>query len=160
MTMLALAATGWSGSAAAVDIVHESLVSTDGWAQNSLNATSFRQSSVTSHDGWQFIGFVDGDERVVLGKRQLGTDTWQLHVTQYTVDATDAHNSVNIGIDGNGYLHVIINGHHNPFTYAKAVNTYSTAAWCTAIIITNKTAQGNKKPIRSTCPKGASCRNP
>lgn len=52
MTMLALAAIGWSGSAVAADIVHESLVYTEGWAQNSLNATSFRQSSVTSRNGW------------------------------------------------------------------------------------------------------------
>lgn len=103
-----------------VDFVHESLVSSDGWSDNSLNAPSYRQNSITSKDGFQFIAFVDSQERVVLGKRALGTDAWTLSITQYTVDGTDAHNGVTIGIDGDGYLHISWNQHNDPLNYARS----------------------------------------
>lgn len=109
---------------AAGDQVVESLVSNDGWAQNSLNATSFRQNSVTTRNSWQFIGFVDGQERVVLAKRMLGSDTWQTSITQYTVNGSDAHNGVTIGIDGDGYLHVTWDHHNDPLHYARSTTPY------------------------------------
>lgn len=108
------------------DVVHESLVSNDGWADNSINAPSYRQSSVTSKDGFQFVAFVDSQERVVLAKRALGTDAWTTSITQYSVDGLDAHNGVVIGIDGDGYLHVGWNHHDDPLHYARSTTPLGT----------------------------------
>ncbi len=102
------------------DVVSETVVSTDGWADNSINASNFRQNSITSHGGWQFIAFVDTQERVVLGKRLLGASTWTLQVTPYSVDGTDAHNGATIGVDGDGYLHVSWGHHGDPLNYARS----------------------------------------
>lgn len=105
--------------------VHVSQVATDGWARNSVNATIFRQHSVTSHDGTQVVGFYDDQQRVVLAKRELGADDWEVYVTQYTGNATDAHNGINLAIDGEGYLHVAWDHHNNPLRYARSTEPLS-----------------------------------
>ncbi|WP_257669721.1 BNR repeat-containing protein [Parapedobacter tibetensis] len=66
-----------------------------GWAQNSVNT-------------------------VVLGKRQQGTDEWELEVTSYKGNNTDAHNAISIMVDGDGYLHMSWDHHNNPLRYCKS----------------------------------------
>ncbi|OHB44279.1 MAG: hypothetical protein A2Y13_09250 [Planctomycetes bacterium GWC2_45_44] len=41
----------------------------------------------------------------------------------------DSHNWPAITYDGNGILHIIINGHHNPFRYFYSLLPYSTQSW-------------------------------
>lgn len=92
-----------------------------GWARNSVNAGIFRYNAVTSHNGEQFVAYYDEFSRVVLAKRQLGSDTWQRQVTQYTGNTTDAHNSISIIVDGDGYLHMSWDHHGHPLRYARSV---------------------------------------
>ncbi len=103
---------------------HVSTVAPDGWARNSVNATIFRTNAVTSRDGTQVVGYYDDQARVVLAKRTVGTDDWETHVTQYTGHAQDAHNGVNLGIDGDGYLHVAWDHHGHPLRYAKSTEPF------------------------------------
>ncbi len=112
-------------TAGAVADTHISQVAADGWARNSVNATIFRQNSVTTHDGTQVVGYYDDQQRVVLASRKLGTDDWTIHVTQYTGHAADAHNGINIGIDGEGYLHIAWDHHGHPLRYAKSTKPNS-----------------------------------
>jgi len=44
-------------------------------------------------------------------------------------DAKDDHNWPAIAVDSRGYLHVIINGHHDPFVYVRSAQPRSIAAW-------------------------------
>jgi hypothetical protein len=111
--------------AAADAEVHVAPIAPDGWARNSVNTTIFRQHSVTSHDGTQVVGYYDDQQRVVLAKRQLGTDDWQVHVTQYTGNAGDAHNGINLAFDGEGYLHVAWDHHNHPLRYARSTEPLS-----------------------------------
>lgn len=100
---------------------HRSQVADDGWARNSVNATIFRQSAVTTHGHTQYVGYYDDQKHVVLAKRELGSDDWQVHVTQYTGKAEDAHRGINLGVDGQGFLHVAWDHHGNPLHYARSI---------------------------------------
>lgn len=91
-----------------------------GWARNAINAAIFRQHAVTTHDDTQYVAFYDGDGKMVLGKRKLGTTEWELHTTPYKANVNDAHNSISIGVDGAGVLHVAWDNHNNPLHYARA----------------------------------------
>lgn len=104
---------------------HISPIATNGWARNSINATIFRQNAVTSHNGIQVAGYYDDRQRVVLASRKLGTDEWTTHITQYTGNAADAHNGINLGIDGNGYLHIAWDHHDSPLQYARSIKPES-----------------------------------
>src|SRR5690606_36255757 len=47
-----------------------------GWAQSSVNAVVFRQSSVVSHGDLQYAAYYDPEGRLVLARRRLGSDDW------------------------------------------------------------------------------------
>ncbi|MFD2525831.1 BNR repeat-containing protein [Flavihumibacter stibioxidans] len=93
----------------------------EGWAGNSVNAVVFRKNSVVSWRDLQFIAFYDQDQQVVLGKRTLGSNQWELKYTGLKGRATDAHNSISIMVDGDGYLHLSWDHHNNVLHYAKSL---------------------------------------
>ncbi|HSC53833.1 MAG TPA: BNR repeat-containing protein [Phnomibacter sp.] len=92
-----------------------------GWAANSINAVVFRKNSIVSNGQWQYIAFYDKEAKVVLGKRKLGSKEWQLAKTAFKGNAKDAHNSISIMVDGDGFLHLAWNHHNNPLHYSKSV---------------------------------------
>lgn len=91
-----------------------------GWAQSSVNAVVFRQSSVVSHGDLQYAAYYDPEGRLVLARRRLGSDDWERHVTEYRGNVRDAHNAISIAVDGEGYLHVAWDHHGQPLNYARA----------------------------------------
>lgn len=93
----------------------------NGWANNSVNTVIFRKNSLTSFRGYQYIAFYDSAQNVVLGKRKTGSSLWQLQVTQYKGNASDAHNSISIIADGSGYLHLAWDHHNVSLRYARSV---------------------------------------
>jgi unsaturated rhamnogalacturonyl hydrolase len=96
-----------------------------GWAGNSINTVVFRKNSLASFKNTQFISYYDGDGFVVLGKRNIGENNWQLKRTLYKGNIRDAHNSISIAIDGDGYLHMAWDHHGNALRYAKSKDPLS-----------------------------------
>lgn len=91
-----------------------------GWAGNSVNAVVFRKNSLVTFEGTQFISFYNKDGYIVLGKRKLGTTTWEFKNTIYKGDIRDAHNCISIMADGGGYLHLAWAQHNGPLNYCKS----------------------------------------
>ncbi len=92
-----------------------------GWAQSSVNAVIFRQSSLVSHGGTQYAAYYDSTAHVVLARRRLGDREWERRVTRYTGTVEDAHNAISIAVDGEGVLHVSWDHHGGPVHYARGV---------------------------------------
>lgn len=93
----------------------------DGWAKTSINVVIFRKHALTTHGDTQFVAFYDEARRMVLAKRALVDTTWTIHATRYTGNVEDAHNSISIAVDGDGYLHVAWDHHNHPLRYARSV---------------------------------------
>lgn len=98
-----------------------STISENGWANNSVNAVIFRKNSLFTFQNFQYAAYYDADQFVVLAKRKTGARTWQIQQTQYKGDATDAHKSISIIVDGTGILHVAWGQHNNNLNYAKGI---------------------------------------
>jgi len=92
-----------------------------GWAKNSINTVIFRKNSLTSYKDQQYVAFYDSTGRLVLGRREHNSTTWQLKQTQYTGDTRDAHRSISIIIDGDGFLHCCFDQHAGPLRYARGI---------------------------------------
>ncbi|RXK62246.1 neuraminidase [Lacibacter luteus] len=92
----------------------------EGWAGNSVNTVVFRKNSLVTHKDVQFISYYDADGFVVLGKRKLNEQNWELKRTAYKGSIKDAHNSISIAVDGNGYLHMAWDHHNHPLRYVKS----------------------------------------
>lgn len=92
-----------------------------GWANNSINTVIFRKNALCTFKNTQYISFYNNEGVVVLGKRTIGTVKWTLQPTAFKGDVTDAHRSISIITDGNGYLHISWNHHGNALHYSKSI---------------------------------------
>jgi hypothetical protein len=117
-----------------------------GWAANSVNAVIFRHNSLTSFKNTQYIAYYDSAQRLVIGKRKLGSTKWELQTTPYSGKATDAHNTISIITDGEGYLHVSWDHHNNELRYARSVKPGS-------LTLTSKLPMTGKKESKVTYPE-------
>ena len=88
---------------------------------NSINANILRQSSLVSDATHQYTAYYDASGTVVLAKRALDSDQWETKRTQYTGNIKDAHNSISLGLDGDGYLHMSWDHHGHPLRYVRGL---------------------------------------
>lgn len=91
-----------------------------GWAKNSINAVIFRKNSLVTLRDTQYIAYYDPESFMVLGKRRLGATNWEINRTPYRGRTTDAHNSISLMVDGDGYIHLAWDHHNNPLRYARS----------------------------------------
>ena len=98
-----------------------STIATNGWAANSVNTVIFRKNSLISFKDTQYAAFYDARQFMVLAKRKQASAHWQTLRTVYKADAADAHKSISIMLDGEGYLHVAWGHHNQPLNYARGV---------------------------------------
>jgi hypothetical protein len=118
----------------------------EGWAKNSINATIFRVSSITSHGDTQYICYYSDDGHVVLGKRKVGSTQWQVRKTRHTGDTRDAHNGISMGVDGSGVVHVAWDHHCDPLRYCRGVEPGS-------LELADKTAMTGRDEEKVTYPE-------
>lgn len=91
-----------------------------GWAKNQINAVIFRRNSVTTRGDTQFAAFYDAESRVVLAKRNLSATKWQTRQTPYQGRTRDAHNTISIAVDGDGFLHIAWDHHNSHLQYCRS----------------------------------------
>lgn len=92
----------------------------NGWSSNSVNVVKFRKHALTTHGNYQFVGYYNDSSYLVLGKRKLHSKNWTTQTTNYKGNTKDAHNSISLTVDGNGYLHVSWDHHNTKLRYAKS----------------------------------------
>jgi rhamnogalacturonyl hydrolase YesR len=96
-------------------------ITENAYAGSSVNVVANIRSSLFTHSTVQYGAFYDADGYLVLARRPLGVDAWELRRTEHRGNVADAHNSVSIAVDGAGYLHVAWDHHASPLHYARSV---------------------------------------
>jgi len=56
------------------------------------------------------------------------------------INAEDNHNWPALAVDGQGYLHVVINGHHNPFRHTRSVRPLDISEWTEPVEVAKGTS--------------------
>src|SRR6266404_4914024 len=77
-----------------------------GWARTSVNTTVFRH---------------DANQSAVLAQRKIGETAWKIQKTDFKGTCKDAHNSISLGVDGDGFLHMSWDQHSQPLHYCRSV---------------------------------------
>ncbi len=102
------------------------------YAGNDINVVSFRQNSLTSvvvgDDTYQFASYyrsVGGTRRVTIARRLLGSSDWDIFnlgtgFNDPNSNATDSHNTISMGIDGDGIMHLSWGMHNNSLIYRQS----------------------------------------
>lgn len=112
-------------------------IANNSYAANDINHVAFRQNSLTSvqvgDDTYQFAAYYrtvigSNTRRVTVARRQLGSTTWDIfnYVNSFSdpnSNATDSHNAINFGIDGDGYMHLSWGMHNNNLIYRKSTTS-------------------------------------
>lgn len=96
-------------------------IAEDGFAGSSVNVIAGLQNSLITYRDVQYAAFYVADGSVALAKRSLGSAEWTVARTELRGRVADAHNTVAIGVDGEGYLHVAWDHHNNALRYARGV---------------------------------------
>jgi hypothetical protein len=91
------------------------------WSGSSVNVLANVHQTLFTDSIFQYTAFYDEQARVVLGKRRLGQDEWQLVVSQFRGNASDAHNHISLVVDGAGFLHLSWDQHNVGLKYAVSV---------------------------------------
>ncbi len=121
MTMLTHKSEAQTGISSKIKLTDAGL----GWAGNSINTVVFRKNSLVSYKENQFISYYDADGFVIIGKRKLTDTAWQLKKTAYKGNIADAHNSISIMADGEGFLHLAWDHHNSILKYCKSIEPLS-----------------------------------
>lgn len=98
----------------------------DGWARNQVNAVIFRRDSLTTSGRFQFAAFYDQNGFVNVAVRTHGSRDWKVTRTGFTGNVRDAHNSISIAADGDGFLHIAFDHHNGPLRYARSLKPLAT----------------------------------
>jgi rhamnogalacturonyl hydrolase YesR len=97
----------------------------EGWAASSINVVANRRNALYTHGRDQFAAYYDAQGYMVLAHRRLGEDQWQTRRSAFRGNVADAHNSISLAIDGEGYLHVAWDVHGQPLNYARSAKPLS-----------------------------------
>ena len=92
-----------------------------GWARTSVNAPIFRKDALTSDAVEQYAAWYDDDAQVIVARRRLDEDAWTSQATGFSGRARDAHNTISLMLDGDGYLHLAWDHHGDPLHYARSL---------------------------------------
>src|SRR5688572_11405328 len=91
------------------------------YAQNAVFSTVATNScavginNLTTSGDYQFIGYYNTAGNVMIGRRELGSASWQTFNSGLTATAAqmaDDHNVIAIAVDSAGYMHTSWNMHN------------------------------------------------
>lgn len=96
-------------------------IADNGWANNSVNTVIFRKNSLVTFKNTQYASYYDADHYLVVAKRKSNATKWEVLRSAYKGDVLDAHKSISIMVDGEGFLHVTWGQHNNKLNYVKSI---------------------------------------
>ena len=106
-----------------------------------INGRTFQQEALITHGGYQYTAWYhngSSDEDIFVSRRDLSGTTWETIDTGYGLengDSTavlpsrrwDAHNSISIGISGDGRIHLSYDQHADEFRYLTTPAGFATS---------------------------------
>ncbi|WP_462381121.1 BNR repeat-containing protein [Pseudomonas sp. Marseille-QA0892] len=101
----------------------------DAWAGNTINTVIFRHHGILTHDNIQYTAFYVDTHTLRLVQRDLRNDaltTFDLH-GEYNL--RDAHNSISMGVDRQGHLHLSYDHHATQLRYRRSIEPRDISAW-------------------------------
>lgn len=101
----------------------------EAWAGNTVNTVIFRHHGIFTHQGMQFTSFYVDEHTLRFISRRLSDD----HISQYDLageyNLKDAHNSISMGVDRQGYLHACYDHHASKLRYRRSLQPLSIDGW-------------------------------
>jgi len=99
------------------------------WAGNTVNTVIFRHHGIFSWGEFQYTAFYVDECILRLVRRHLPTDVLSTYDLAGEYNLRDAHNSISLGIDREGYIHLSYDHHATKLRYRRSAQPESIDAW-------------------------------
>ncbi len=100
-----------------------------GWAGNTVNTVIFRHHGVLTFGDYQYTAYYKDKETMKLVRRSLKTDEVETSSIKGTYNVFDAHNSISLGIDKDGHVHISYDHHGHDLRYRVSENPLDISEW-------------------------------
>jgi len=108
----------------------------EGWAANTINTVIFRHHALVTSEGRQYGAYYDASGSLVVFERVITSNDVVKVSLPGSYSPTDAHNSISLGLDRDGYLHLSYAQHNGPLRYRRSTAPRSILAWTDEIPMT------------------------
>lgn len=108
----------------------------DAWAGNTVNTVIFRHHGILTKDGYQYTAFYIDEFTLRVVQRQLKNNDFYTFDIKGQFNLKDAHNSISLGIDREGCLHMSYDHHGTRLRYRRSINSHDIASWTDELSMT------------------------
>jgi BNR repeat-containing family member len=99
------------------------------WSANTVNTVIFRREAVLTAGRFQFCAFYADSSRLRIVQRDLASGSLFSADIHGDYNLVDAHNSISLAIDRDGYIHLAYDSHATQLRYRRSENALSIHAW-------------------------------
>ncbi|MDP6355353.1 MAG: BNR-4 repeat-containing protein [Planctomycetota bacterium] len=110
----------------------------DGYASTAVNTTIYRHHGLVTRGHYQFTSFYLSENEFVVLRRDLRNDEIEIGRHHGSFNPRDVHNSISLGVDPEGFLHLSYNHHGNPLSYRRSVDPLSVKEWSDPMPMTGR----------------------
>lgn len=108
----------------------------EAWAGNTINTVIFRHQGIFTYQGQQFTAFYVDEFTLRIIKRDLKTNQYEKYDLIGEYNIKDAHNTISLGIDRQGYLHMSYDHHSNRLNYRRSIEPLNIQCWTETLTMT------------------------
>ncbi len=100
-------------------VVESEALTIDGNFGQAINGKAFQQDALATHNGYQYVGYYNGQRHVCVARRKLPDAAWEtVELKDYNFKSNDAHNTISIGIcPEDGTIHLAFDHHNDSLHY-------------------------------------------
>jgi hypothetical protein len=99
------------------------------WSSNTVNTVIFRHHGILTWGGYQYTAFYVDETTLRVVRRTLATNHIAAHDIAGQYNLRDAHNSISLGIDRNGHLHISYDHHATKLRYRRSSQPHAIDGW-------------------------------
>lgn len=107
-----------------------------GWAGNTVNMVIFRHHGIFTANEFQYTSFYVNEETLRVVQRRLTDDSIMIHDIPGKYNLRDAHNSISMGIDRKGHIHISYDHHATKLRYRRSQHPHRINAWTAELPMT------------------------
>ena len=108
----------------------------EAWAANTVNTVIFRHHGILTSGAQQYTAFYVDERTLRLVQRNLATDALHTHDIAGQFNLRDAHNSISLGIDRTGHLHMCYDHHATQLRYRRTRQPHCIDQWSEELSMT------------------------
>ncbi|WP_019933263.1 BNR repeat-containing protein [Oceanimonas smirnovii] len=110
----------------------------DAWAGNTVNTVIFRHHGIFTRNGWQYTTFYVDQHTLRVVQRNLNNGEMLQSDIKGDYNIKDAHNSISLGMDRDGYLHISYDHHGTQLKYRRSLAPECIANWSDELAMTGQ----------------------